>query len=271
MKSLAEELRAVLEQDERVRLLYLYGSRASSRESTVSDIDIAVLVKGGLDTILDLIRKLARSFKVPEERIDIVDLDRVPLVLKYEVLRSGIKLIDRGRYGENIAKDVLENYPAINEDFSITSRLWLKEDPELNVRLLLRRLDEVLRNASMIRERYLGKDISWLLGDPERTYAFERALHRAIEAALDACRHVVSANRLGLAEYYSDYPLRIAEANLMNRNLAEKISELARLRNLQIHQYADLDYQKLMEKAEELAKDVAPSFAEWLRSLVKRA
>ncbi len=27
--------------------------------------------------------------------------------------------------------------------------------------------------------------------DLERTYAFERAIHRAIEAALDICRHLV--------------------------------------------------------------------------------
>jgi uncharacterized protein YutE (UPF0331/DUF86 family) len=54
---------------------------------------------------------------------------------------------------------------------------------------------------------------------------------------LDICRHIVSAKRLGLAEYYSDYPLRIAEANMMDTQMAVSISKLARLRNILIHEY----------------------------------
>lgn len=135
---------------------------------------------------------------------------------------------------------------------------------------MLKRLDEFLRNITLIKEKYVGKSVSWLLADLERGYAFERAMHRAIEVMLDICRHIVSAKRLGLAEYYSDYPLRIAEANLMDSKTALDISRLAKLRNLLIHEYTELNYEKLLQEAEKFVNELSPKFTEWLKNFLTK-
>lgn len=95
-------------------------------------------------------------------------------------------------------------------------------------------------------------------------------MHRAIEAMLDICRHIVSANKLGLAEYYSDYPLRIAEANLIDNPTALQSSKLAKLRTMLIHQYTELDYEELLQEAEKLVHELAPKFTEWLRNFLTK-
>jgi len=168
--------------------------------------------------------------------VDIVNIGEASLPLKHRVLTHGIKLVDKNDAESALIIDIVENYPVYNMDHEYLCDLWLKEDPRIDKKLLLKRLDELLRSITMMKEKYIGKDASWLLTDLERAYAFERAMHMAIEAMLDICRHIVSAKRLGLAEYYSDYPLRIAEANMTGAQMAVSISRLAKLRNILIHE-----------------------------------
>jgi uncharacterized protein YutE (UPF0331/DUF86 family) len=217
-----------------------------------------------------LTEEAARLLKVPEDRIDIVNIDKAGLPLKHRVLTHGIKLVDKNDAESVLISDIVENYPVYNMDYEYLCDLWLRENPRIDKKLLLKRLDELLRNITMMKEKYIGKDASWLLTDLERAYAFERAMHRAIEAMLDICRHIVSAKRLGLAEYYSDYPLRIAEANLMDTQTAVSISKLAKLRNILIHEYTELNYERLLHEAGKLANELSPKFTEWLRNFLTK-
>ena len=270
-KESIESLRQLLSKHDEVILAYLFGSVAEEGFS-VHDIDLALKLKTkddfGITSILT--EEIARLLKVPEDRIDIVNIDKAGLPLKHRVLTHGIKLVDKNDAESALISDIVENYPVYNMDYEYLCGLWLKEDPRIDKKLLLKRLDELLRNITMMKEKYIGKDASWLLTDLERAYAFERAMHRAIEAMLDICRHIVSAKRLGLAEYYSDYPLRIAEANLMDTQMAVSISKLAKLRNILIHEYTELNYERLLHEAGKLANELSPKFTEWLRNFLTK-
>lgn len=270
-KESLESLRELLSKHDEVLLAYLFGSTAKEGISA-HDVDLALKLdsKDNLGSILSLIGEISRVLNIPEDRVDIVDMDKASLAVKHEVLSHGIKLIDKREAETALIGDVIENYPVYNTDYEYLSKLWLKEDPEVNKKLLLRRLDELLRSTTIIKERYVGVNVSSLLTDLEKAYAFERAMHRAIEAMLDICRHIVSAKRLGLAEYYSDYPLRIAEANLMDSEMAHKISMLAKLRNILIHEYTELNYERLLEEAQKLVNDLSPKFTEWLRKFISK-
>ena len=264
-----ESIRELLSEHDEVILAYLFGSLAHEGFSA-HDIDLALELESNdsLGSIASLVGEISRTLNIPEDRVDIVDIDKASPPLKYKILTQGTKLIDRKGAESTLVLDVTEGYPVYNTDNEYLVKSWLKEDPQIDEKLLLKRLDELLRSTTMIRQRHMGKDVSWILADLERAYAFERAMHRAIEAMLDVCRHIASAKRLGLAEYYSDYPLRIADAELMDREMASKISRLAKLRNILIHEYTELDYEKLLDEAKNLVDDLSPRFTEWLRGFL---
>ena len=261
-------VKEVLEKNGNVLLAYIFGSAARGVAQPLSDVDIAVLLKdNSLERQADILWRVAKALHMSEDRIDIVDLSQADLHLKYNILREGIKLIDKG-FEEELTHELIEHYPENRENLNIMLKTWLKEDPSINQATVSRRLDEVLKNATIIRERYAHKPLEWILEDPERTLALERGLERIIEAMMDTCRHIVSAKRLGLIETRAEYPLRLAQHQLMPKSLAEKIAELIKLRNILAHRYLELDYTKLHAKAKETAEQVAPQFTEWVKELL---
>jgi len=261
-------IREILERDENVLLAYLFGSAARGTRQLISDVDVAVLLgDNSLERQADILWRTAKAFHMPEDKIDIVDLSRADLHLKYNILREGIKLVDRGFEGELI-RELVERYPEAREGLNVALRVWLREDPRIDQIVVLRRLDEALKNAAVIRERYAHKPLEWVLEDPERTLALERALERITETMIDVCRHIVSVKGLGLIETQAEYPLRLAQHQLMPRDLADKIAELAKLRNVPAHRYLEIDYAKLQAKAQEAAEQTVPRFADWTKKLL---
>jgi len=258
-------VRDVLERDDNVLLAYLFGSAGRGEARPLSDVDIAVLLKdGGLERQADIQWKVAKALHMSEDKIDVVELSQAGPHLKYSVLREGVKIVDKG-FEEEIVDKLVEEYSEARENLNTLVRTWLKEDPRINQAAILRRLDEVLRNAALIKERYAHKPLEYILADPERTLALERSLERIIEAMTDTCRHIVSAKRLGVIETYAEYPLRLAQHRLMPKPLADKIAELIKLRNILTHRYLEINHAKLHEKAEETAEQTAPKFADWVK------
>lgn len=76
-----------------VRLAYLFGSQASGRANSESDVDIAVLLDPALSSDarfaerLELIGELCRLLKT--DKVDLTVLNEAPPLLAFEVLRNG--------------------------------------------------------------------------------------------------------------------------------------------------------------------------------------
>jgi len=263
------QLRRALKGIRGLRLAYLFGSLAEG--ASTHDIDIAFLAEeeGKLRVISELVARISRALGVPEDKIDLLDLETADIVLLHRVMRQGIKLIGDEGLERELKARLERDHLSLEEELREITRRWFEEDPALDAVLLGRRLDEVLRDANLLK-RYVEGGLTWVLSDLERTYAFERALHRALEAMLDICRHVVSAKELGAVEFYSEYPLRLAEVGLMDRGLAEKLAEMARLRNVLVHRYVELDHTLLMEAAAQLVDEIVPKLGSWLRELLRQ-
>ena len=81
-----------------VRLAVLFGSAARGETSGSGDIDLGVVLNDGAParTLTDLEiasgRATGRAFKRP---IDVVDLGRAPPLLRFEVARDGVVLLER--------------------------------------------------------------------------------------------------------------------------------------------------------------------------------
>ena len=77
---------APLFQDERIRLVILFGSVASGRQHPRSDIDLAFLFEEDVD-LVDLNCKVTEHLK--SDKVDIIDLRHANPLLKFSVARSG--------------------------------------------------------------------------------------------------------------------------------------------------------------------------------------
>ncbi len=105
------------------------------------------------------------------------------------------------------------------------------------IRERLGRLDALLARLETTRRR--GSD-AYLASVDERLRT-ERALQLALQICLDVGAHLIA--ELGLRppdEYRETFP-RLAEAGLLEPELAVRLADAAGLRNRLVHGYADLD------------------------------
>lgn len=88
---------------ERLVAAYLHGSAATGRMDSESDIDIALLPSHTLSTEerwklrLRCIGFLMERFPKEEEKFDVIILQDVPLLLRYNVIRRGSLLFEHDR------------------------------------------------------------------------------------------------------------------------------------------------------------------------------
>lgn len=248
---------------EDVEVAVLFGSLARDG-FTSHDIDVAVKLSrgGGLLDLGLVVSRIAEALGVGVDAIDVVDLDRASPTLLFKILSEGIVV----KGGEKALKKLAEK-ASLHPDALTELKIWgtLNPDPKLDEAIIASRVDEIRRNIRFLRERILGRDPEDL--DYGEKLALERALHRVIEAMLDICRHVVSVYSLGLVESYGDYPRKLAQANLMPRDLAQELTKLAGLRNILVHRYLEVDIGMLHKAAREITDRIAEEFIKWVEKL----
>jgi uncharacterized protein YutE (UPF0331/DUF86 family) len=71
--------------------------------------------------------------------------------------------------------------------------------------------------------------------------AVERTLHTAIEACLDIGHHIITQERLRSPEDNKDVFVVLGEGQIISRDLASRLVDMARFRNLLVHEYTRLD------------------------------
>lgn len=90
----AERASAVLARDERVQLVFLFGSTVDPDRRDVRDVDLAILTEPSLD-LEELLRLRADLVASTGARIDLVSLNEAPIVLAHEIVDSGRCLFAR--------------------------------------------------------------------------------------------------------------------------------------------------------------------------------
>lgn len=93
-RAVAAQAARVLASDERVTLVYLFGSAADPAAAEVEDIDLGVLGEPPLtaDELLHLRAVVTEAVHAP---VDLVALERAPIVLAHEVAEHGRCLFAR--------------------------------------------------------------------------------------------------------------------------------------------------------------------------------
>lgn len=106
-------------------------------------------------------------------------------------------------------------------------------------------------------ERLAAMSDEELLADPERMPGVKYRLQVAVETCIDAAEHTIASAGLRAPESFADAFVVLGEANLIDADLASALADAARLRNLLVHQYADIDDGRVREILRTKLSDLA--------------
>lgn len=97
LEKLASKFIEEIDEKYKVKFAYLFGSRARGEEKNESDIDLGIYFQEDYSEMQemfikgDIIERGRSFFGIP---VDIVSLNKAPLILKYEIVKDGIILKD---------------------------------------------------------------------------------------------------------------------------------------------------------------------------------
>ncbi len=111
------------------------------------------------------------------------------------------------------------------------------------VRLRLREVDRRLGGLRRIQGR--GREA--FLADPEVQAAAERHLQVAIQGAIDVGAHLLAEASSETPGDYASVFVALARIGVIDDELAERLARAARLRNLLVHLYLEVDPERLWE------------------------
>jgi uncharacterized protein YutE (UPF0331/DUF86 family)/predicted nucleotidyltransferase len=267
-RELIDRLRDALEKDENILLAYLFGSRATGKASSISDFDVAVLLKdSSLAGIGRVLFSVSKALGVNEDVVDILDLSKAPLRLKARVLKEGVKLVDRG-YEEAIIQEVNKNFPEIALEIQKELRWWMSNPRGIDVELIKEFLD-YLAQVHRHLESFLNKRrVEELSSNAEAWYALKSMVQDIIQVMIDICAHIVSAKQLGAVSAYREYVEKLVGCGLMKPTLGERIKTMIILRNRLIHRYLTVKPEELWSWATRLSSETIPEFEEWVLEVI---
>ncbi len=238
-----------------VRAAYLFGSVVNPAVGLPGDLDIAVLPPVGLEDWLDYYTQLhgALCRLLEADNIDLVLLDRAPLSLQARVVVEGIRILHED--GAAVWEEqVLTRYADLDgwrrENWDAV-RQWALRGVAGEIRMIERARVErfvfLIRDA--VRElRALGLEeigLEAYLQNKRYRALSEHYLRIAIEASLDLGRHVIVRTGLGVPQEYREIGEILRERGVVSADLGRKLEAMAGLRNVLVHLYWDIDYERL--------------------------
>lgn len=90
-----------------------------------------------------------------------------------------------------------------------------------------------------------GRDV--FLTDPDLIDSAKYRLITAIEAAVSICNHITARKFKRVPESYSDCFTILSECGVITAELAERLGNMARFRNMLVHIYWEIDNEKIFD------------------------
>ncbi|MCD6509271.1 MAG: DUF86 domain-containing protein [Thermoprotei archaeon] len=265
---LIELLKKLTQETSGVELLILFGSYAEDKAMPISDIDLAIITKDPQATS-ELRYNLAKTLKIPEDKISIIDLENAPPTLKIKILKKGITILGNPN---PIAKTIKPDTIEVLQHQKTQFYNWLKSENPIDENVITSIITQVESDIRFLNKITKEKTPNQIIKDETLRRALERALHTAIEGTIDLLRHIISGLNLGIAEYYRDYIQISINNNLISQKTGTKLLKLAELRHKLVHRYQGLNYDQLIKEAKnliELWPQVSNEVKKYLRKHLK--
>lgn len=268
-----------------VLFAYLFGSLATNQATPLSDIDIAVYIDPHKikdeeylsEFKLRLMGQLMNLLQT--DHVDIVALNQTPPLLNHRIVSAGI-LVDQkdSSTEQTFFIRTLREYEDTRCLREIQFRHALKHfrtyaawgiadviDVEV-IRKHLTQIDELLGKL----EKYARISREKFLSDDDIRLASERAIHLAIQNMLDVGTHMLAVLHIrNVADYRSVF-VELGHAGILPERFAEKIADLARIRNRIVHDYADVTPREVYDFLQNRISELA-TFGTFILDYIKRS
>lgn len=99
----------------------------------------------------------------------------------------------------------------------------------------------------------------------------DRRMQTAIESCIDIATHLAAGLELPRQEYASDIFLTLGKNKVISKEVAETFTSVVGLRNILVHEYADINYKLAYSNLEEKLKDLKQFIKEILEFLEKQS
>jgi len=110
----------------------------------------------------------------------------------------------------------------------------------MNERLV--QLEDNIAELYRLQSKYTIGDIR---NDRTKEWALRYGLLESIQIVIDISCHIVVHNNLGNAETYSDCIQLLADFEYIDRDLEQRLTGMAGLRNILVHEYVSVDIDRL--------------------------
>jgi len=234
---------------------WLFGSCARGAWTPISDVDLAYLAcEGWQDKALD--RFEARLYStitstLYTDDISLVHLRCAPVYLAWRVLTEGRLLwcADKSAVA-TVAEAVYRLAPDIHRLRHAGNVDFLKgrgmSDPAIDRDRVIEFLRRISADVQDLREKAQTSKEAYLQSRDVQAIV-ERRLQTAIESCLNIGNHLIA--RLGLRppQDYEDVFRILRDASIPPSECAEAMVDMARFRNLLVHLYWQLDYERIYD------------------------
>ena len=122
--------------------------------------------------------------------------------------------------------------------------------------VVLQKKARIERCIGQIRMYYADENRPPLKDDFMRQDAIAQNVQRACEQCIDLANHTVRQQKLGLPSESRESFRLLAEARVIPRDLAQTMERMVGLRNLMVHAYQQLDFDRLIDVVENRLDDL---------------
>jgi len=116
----------------------------------------------------------------------------------------------------------------------------------INPNLVAVKISEIKQSLKRI-DSISSKGRDAFLTDPDLMDSAKYRLITAIEAAISICNHIIAREFNRVPESYSDCFTILHECSVITSQLAKKLGNMARFRNMLVHIYREIDDEKIFD------------------------
>ena len=238
-----------------VSMAFLFGSYVNDRQTSESDVDIAVYFKpktaaleweesgewGGEDEIWSDVERIIGI------KTDLVVLNRAPAGLTYSVLQNGLPLVVKNESlrlrlflavssAAEYFRDFVEDFWRIKQ----RSRSISDTDRERLIQIvdfLGAELSEYPKFSSLNQKDYGS--------NPDLRRNVERWVENIVNASIDAAKILLASERSRIPRTYREILEELSLLSGFDAETAKMLGRFAKLRNILAHEYIDIRFNQI--------------------------
>ncbi len=139
---------------------------------------------------------------------------------------------------------------------------------EIDRELIHLKIDLIERNLKLLEE-IASEGYESLERNYRDLMASKHALLESIEACLDIANHIIAVRGYRRPMDYADIFRVLEEEGIIDKRLSERLQSMAKVRNILVHRYTEIETRKLYAIMTEGPKDILALIREVLKLISK--